>query len=498
MGIKTLFGLTVIPAAALGGIVLASLSKRIRDLFFVVMVFLAPMIEFVDVNFVSREWYRGTSRGFEVSVLDILSLSLLVSALVAPRRDESRGYWPASLGLLLLFFLYACFNVAISEPKLFGYFELFKLVRGLILFLAVAFYLRSERELRLLIVALGAGVCFQALLAFKQRYVDGVHRVFGTLDDSNSLSVLFCTTAPFFVAAFNSRIPKLLKIVCAGTIVLAVLGEILTISRAGVIIIATVLMGTVLATMSWHITARKIVIALVVMIGAAGVTAKSWKTLSARFAESNLAQEYGHKRNLGRGYYIRIAEAIAKDNWLGIGLNNWSYWASNKYGPKLGYKFVPYRGTDTEPSYVIPPESNVDMAQAAPAHSLGALTLGELGIPGLVLLSLLWLRWFQMGASFLWNRTTEPMRRMGVGIFFALCGIFLQSLTEWVFRHSPIYYVIHILLGALASLYYAKRRGIGVSENWSEDLESPALVSAPGEVAGLHSSFVIRHSSFNA
>src|SRR5438477_2456663 len=158
MGIKTLFGLTVIPAAALGGIVLASLSKRIRDLFFVVMVFLAPMIEFVDVNFVSREWYRGTSRGFEVSVLDILSLSLLVSALVAPRRSESRVYWPASLGLLLLFFFYACFNVAISEPKLFGYFELFKLVRGLILFLAVAFYLRSERELRLLIVALGASV----------------------------------------------------------------------------------------------------------------------------------------------------------------------------------------------------------------------------------------------------------------------------------------------------------------------------------------------------
>src|SRR5437762_11164290 len=132
MGIKTLFGLTVIPAAALGGIVLASLSKRIRDLFFVVMVFLAPMIEFVDMNFVSREWYRGTSRGFEVSVLDILSLSLLVSAVVAPRRGHARAFWPASLGLLLLFFFYACVNVARSDPRLFGLYELFTLVRGLI------------------------------------------------------------------------------------------------------------------------------------------------------------------------------------------------------------------------------------------------------------------------------------------------------------------------------------------------------------------------------
>jgi hypothetical protein len=97
------------------------------------------------------------------------------------------------------------------------------------------------------------------------------------------------------------------------------------------------------------------------------------------------------------------------------------------------------------------------MPQAAPAHSLEALTLGELGIPGLVLLGLLWLRWFQMGASFLWRRTADPMRRIAIGIFFSFVGLFLQSLTEWVFRHSPIYYGAHILLGALAALYYEKR-----------------------------------------
>src|SRR5438034_1179063 len=95
---KELFGLMMIPAAILGGIVIASFSKGIRDLFFVVLVFLAPLIERVDVNFVSREWYRGTSRGFEVSVLDILSMSLLFSGMLAPRRGTSRAYLPASLG----------------------------------------------------------------------------------------------------------------------------------------------------------------------------------------------------------------------------------------------------------------------------------------------------------------------------------------------------------------------------------------------------------------
>jgi hypothetical protein len=458
MGFKAIFGLTAVPAAMLGGILLACLSRRVRDGFFVLLVFLSPMIERVDVNFVSREWYRGTSRGFEFSILDIMSISLLVSSFLFPRKGESRGYWPASLGLMILFFLYACGNVAFSHPQLFGCFELFKMVRGLILVLAVAFYLRGERELRLLIFSLAALVCFEGLLALKQRYLDGINRVPGTIDDSNSLSVFVCMTAPVLVAAVNSRLPALLRALCAAGIALACVAEILTISRAGVVILATMLAGAAAVTASYRVTPRGIAIWGVVALAAVGITAKSWHSLRERFQSSTLEQEYGNHHNLGRGYYLRVAAAIVDDHWFGIGLNNWSYRVSNEYGPRLGYRFVPYRGTDKEPSTVIPSGSNVDEAQAAPAHCLAALTAGELGIPGLVLLALLWLRWFQMAASFLWKRLADPTHRLGVGIFFGFGGIFLQSLTEWVFRQSPIFYVFHILLGTLMSLYYLKRR----------------------------------------
>src|SRR5678810_71264 len=98
MDTKTLFGLTVIPAAFFGGMVVACVSRRIRDLFFVMLVFLSPLIERLDLNYVSREWYRGTSRGFEITIPDILAISLLVSALFVPRKDGPRIFWPASLG----------------------------------------------------------------------------------------------------------------------------------------------------------------------------------------------------------------------------------------------------------------------------------------------------------------------------------------------------------------------------------------------------------------
>src|SRR5258706_1424811 len=426
---KDLIGLVLVVIGVSGGILLTCISSRARDLFFIGMVLLAPMTEDYDVNFVSRDFYRGTTRGFEFSLVDILSISLLAGLLLVP-RGRSRGYWPASLGLMLLFFCYACFNVGIADPKLFGLFELSKMLRGLTIFLAVAFYVRGERELRFFIFALGLIVFYEGALSLKQRYLYHVHRVFGTMDDSNSLSVFFCTAAPVLVAVLTSRVPKILKGLAALGVALACIGVILTISRAGVVILALVLLGATATTISFHFTARKVILTLVIASTAEGVTAKSWKTLESRFQSASFAEEYTKKKTLGRGYYIRVAAAIAEDRWFGVGLNNWSYWLSQKYGPKLGYQFVPYRGTDREPSTVIPPGRNIDEAQAAPAHSLGALTVGELGIPGLVLFSLLWLRWFQMASSFLWKRTADPMRRIGIGLLFALIGIFLQSLTE--------------------------------------------------------------------
>ena len=491
MGSKYLVGLALMVIGTFGGVVLASLSKRIRDVFFVLMILLAPMTERFDINFLSRDWYRGTTRGIEISMVDILAISLLFSSVLFPRRGESRFFWPASLGLMLLFFLYCCFNVGISDPRLFGIFELSKMVRGITIFLAVAFFVRSPREVKLLILTLALIVCYEGAQAFRQRYVFGMYRVPGTVGDANSLSVFFCSTAPLFVAAIESKIPIMLKLLCAMAIALACVGVVLTISRAGLVIIALVLVGATLLTMSWRITAGKLIGFCLVVLSVGIVGGKSWKTISARFTEVSLTEEYQNNRNMGRGYYFRVAKAIVGDRPCGVGLNNWSYWVTQKYGPLMGYKFVKYKGTDIVPPEEIPEGSNVDVAQAAPAHSLLALTAGELGLPGLALFMLLTMRWFQMEASFLWKRSPDPMKRIGVGIFFCLCGLFLQSMTEWVFRQSSIYYVAHILLGVLASLYYVKQKEkraqiAEMAEEPEPELEpdEPEVLAEPAAASG--------------
>lgn len=446
----------MLPTMMLVSIFLATISRRLRELFFFLFVFLCIDINHLDVNFVSKEWYRGTTRGFEMSLLDVFSVGVFFACLIRPQEGRSRFYLPASLGLMLLYFIYCCFSVGISDPQLFGLFELSKILRGLIVFLAAAFFVRSERELRLLVLALACVACWQAFVVLKQRYLMGIHRVEGTIGNPNSLSMFLCMISPVFIAAINADFPKWLKLLCGAAILSAALCLLLTISRAGVATLVVVMALTTFACMSYKITFRKIVIAMAVVVIGGGMFAKAWNTLESRYSEASLKDEYEGKGQ-NRGYYLVIAKVIAGDRLFGVGLNNWSYLVSNEYGPKLGWRFVPYIGTEKWPSDKVPPGRNIDAAQAAPAHNLGALTVGELGIPGLIIFTMLWLRWFQMGASFLWPRSGDPMLRLGVGIFFGTWGIFLQSITEWVYRLTPIFFTFHILMGTLASLYFMKR-----------------------------------------
>jgi hypothetical protein len=454
---KDQLALAILLSGAFGGIFLTSLSYRIRDLFFFLMVTLSAVTEYIDVNFVSRDWYRGTTCGFEVSLVDVISLSVLISTLFRPHPDQKRWFWPASLGLMLIYFLFASFCVAVSDPKIFGLFELSKMIRGIIIFLAAAFYLRTEREMKVFLYALATIVCYEGLSAITQRYYLGIHRVYGSVDDSNSLSMYLATTAPVFVAVITSKCSKYLKVLGTAAIGIAFIGVILTISRAGLLAMLLMLFATAIATISYRISLKKAFITLLVMIAMGGALAKAWKTVGERFAHDSLKNEYGAKHVQNRGYYIRIATAIAKDSYFGVGLNNWSYWVSNKYGPRLGWYFIPYLTTDQKPGQKVPPGRNIDDPQAAPAHSLPALTAGEMGVGGLVLLGLLWARWLLLGATFLWPRNPDPMRRIAVGIFFGMCGTLFQSMTEWVFRQTPIYFTFHILLGVLASLVYIRK-----------------------------------------
>lgn len=433
------------------------LSRWARDAAFFLLVAAASFQERMGFNLCSHFWYRGTTRGFNFSALDGLAVGVLIGSVLFSPPGERRWRWPASLGGILLFFVWACADVVFSQPKIYGAFELVQMLHGLLFFLAAFCFIRGERELAVLVLGLVCAVSLEGALALKERLLSGVYRVPATLDDANSFSMYLCAIAPVFVAAATSDLPKWVRWFSAAAIAPAAVSLVLTISRAGLVIFPLVMLATALFCVSWKITFRKVAVAVFVAVCVAGLVGREWYLFAARWSHDSLYKEYEGDRMVdSRGYYLRLAKVIIDDRpLLGVGLNNWSYWVSKKYDALV----PPYEHDQNydDLTYVPSKKQLAAFNYAAPAHCLLALTLGELGVPGLVIFSLLWLRWFQMGASFLWRRVPDAMHRLGVGLFFGTCGIFLQSVTEWVFRQAPIYLTIHLLLGALASLYWVKK-----------------------------------------
>lgn len=433
------------------GIVAAYLSPRIREFVFFAMVFSTTTTHRLDINFMSREMYRGSTRGIEFSYFDFLSVVLLVSCLLAPQGAKKLSRWPAGLGFLLAYVAYCVFNIAICDPKLFGMFEFVKILRGLVVFLAVALYVSKPRDLAVLALGLCAATIHVTGVAFVERYLWGVNRIPGPFEHSNEFSQYCCIAAPVLAAVAASDRHAYIRWLCMACAAALGICVILTICRTGVATYAFVMMCVVGMVSGLALTPRKAVVGVLILIGAAAVVYKASDSLMSRYSGTSLEDEYFGEDTQGRGMYLRIAAEIVRDHPLGIGLNNWSYIVSEVYYPRIGRPSVSYDGTDVDTQSLSRAEYTHMLA--VPAHNLAALTIGELGVPGFIIFYLMWGRWFQMGLKFVWERRPQIVSRYGLGAFFGLLASFFHCMTEYGFRHVHIFFLVHILAGALSAAY---------------------------------------------
>jgi len=486
---KDMVAMLVLPFAVIGLSFLLSLFPRLRDPVFFLMVGGAVVSDKLDINILSSEWYRGTTRGFELSFVDILAWALIVTTVLTPMRHQRRFYLPGSFCFMVLYLGVAIFSVATSQPKLFGMFEVSKILRAMVAFWAAALHVQSERELKVVVLAIATAVWIQGLLALKHRIFLHLDRATGTLNHANSLSMYLCMTGPILVAAANSAwSSKWVRYYCYGGVALGAIGILLTVSRAGIPTFALVTLATGILCFSWKITLKKLAVAALIMAALGGVVASSWDKLAERFGSASFEDEINTGGFENRGQYYGLVAAILNEKKNGVGLNNWSYWVSKRYGALTGH---PYEDYDDIPQTMLDSPVLYDWGPkyAPPAHSLGVITVGEMGWIGFWVFAALWLRWFWLSGSFLWQRSTDPMLRMGIGIFFAILGVFLQSLTEWVFRQTAIILTFHVLIGTAASLYYLRHRKWGYAEALEED---PAERVVPVREPALESKYASR------
>jgi len=443
-----LFGLALLLGVPFG-VALCLWVPRFRHVVLAVMVWSTCVPDPTGINFFSRESYRAATRGFEVSLTDVAALVLLLQMLIHRRQHRMRWLPPLTL-LHALYVTVALVSWALAarslpvpieaqtnipypvfETALYPLFEISKVVRGWFLFFVCVNAIRGEEDIRSLLAGLAMAVLSIAAIAVNARYLQGIHRVAATLGHPNSLATyaaMLGTVAFACMLHFRALPASAAWGALAG---LAGLCVVLTISRGGLAALAFGFwIDTVILLPRFFTTKNLVLLGLAALLGAAGIAAAA-DTLAARFfAEQDGAEDLAY-----RGLYDREGQLMAGEHPFGVGLGNFSAWSWHRYAAAVDPRLDP----------------------GAPAHNIWSLTAGELGYPGVLVLALIWLRFYALAVPRLFARDRSLAGTAAVALTAATLVCQLQSTLQLGYRQTPIYFLLALCMGGTVAVVRADR-----------------------------------------
>jgi O-antigen ligase len=377
----------------------------------------------IDINFVSMEWYRGDTRGFEFGVTDWMVISLILVMAFSPRwRKVKLDLFPPNSALMGIYFLMAVISAIVSYVPVYAGFGLFKLIRAFAVYWVAYNYLRNEEDVRFILLILASIVCMEFLIVMKQR-MSGIYRAPGTTPHSNTLAVYIDMMNMIFFAFILGEKSKhsLIYWACLGMGALMVLA---TFSRGALV---TMILGLGLVTvLSFYDRLRphKMRVIGTLFLLALPVAAKVAPAIIDRFL--NAPEASGESRHLAND----AAKAMANAHFFGVGINNYSHVINN-----------------TEYMNFI--EKEVDRGIV---HNIYLLHACEMGWIGMVVFILMIGNFFIIGFRLIRKRRDNTVSFMAIGIVVAMFTLWFQSMLEWLFRQTYVTVEFFMLAGFLAAL----------------------------------------------
>ena len=97
----------------------------------------------IDINFVSMEWYRGDTKGFEFGVTDWMIITLMIVMARAPRWKNKRPeLLPPNSTLMLVYLMLAMLTIFVAYVPVYAGFGVFKILRAMAVYWVAYNYLR--------------------------------------------------------------------------------------------------------------------------------------------------------------------------------------------------------------------------------------------------------------------------------------------------------------------------------------------------------------------
>lgn len=316
------------------GVVLAARRSWQRVLFGLMMFMpsLPPgritfMIESVDA-------YRGHTKGFEVSIIEVLALALIIAVLRGPRDAALPRRQPLPPGTLV-YLGWACaglLSIVNAWEPVYALMTFVRVFKGALIFAAAALFLRDEKDLRASVCGLAVALLVQGWTCLKLRYFDGQFQIKGWFEHQNPMSMwAYMSACVVFAAAMHPQVKGRLLWLCLAAFGAAGLCVLLSVSRAALAAYAAG--AAVVLVMAWlrGPGVRTTLVSLLGVLGAVLVMAFAMDSIHSRLQEVQAGKEKSAEDL--RDILNRQSKAMLTDHpLLGVGWNNFGIANSRPYG----------------------------------------------------------------------------------------------------------------------------------------------------------------------
>ncbi|WP_395747688.1 O-antigen ligase family protein [Prosthecobacter sp.] len=284
----------------------------------------------------SIEKYRGHTKGYEVSLIEVFAIALIIAVAQSPRDPSAppRKGLPPGAWIYGLWTLVGLLSVANAWDGSLAWMAFSRFGKGLLIFVAAAMYLRDEKDLRAALSGLALSLVVQGWICMKMRYLEGYFQIKGWFEHQNPMSMwAYMTACVLFAAALHKEVKGRLLWLCLAAFGAAGLCVLLSVSRAA--LAAYAVGAAVVLVMGWlrGPGMRTAAFSVMGMIGAVLVMMFAMDSLNSRLKEVKESKEK-NAEDL-RPVLNRQCKAMLNDYpLLGIGWNNYGVANSRPRGAK--------------------------------------------------------------------------------------------------------------------------------------------------------------------
>lgn len=392
--------------------------------------------------------YRGVDRGFGVTVPDLIFCGFLLWMACGGLRRRVQWVPFNSWPWFLVIAVSALSLVGSIEP-LYGWFTIHKFVRCWILYVVVVNLVRDREDVAVVLSAMAAALLFQGVVVFWDRYVTRavLSRAVGTFRHPNTLAMYTELMAPALLAALMTGLLSPRRRMLFGAALFAgFVAVLLTKSRAAMFLLPASLGVVVAVSILVKPTMRKFGIMALGAMAAGLVVAMILPQLVRRFETA--PKESAETRE----YFNIAAEAMARENLLGVGVNLYSHaLAMTDY---YWYVYPDFVDTRDPEAFRMTVRGQSRLGTAHHIYWLVAAETGWIGLGAFLLhIGLFWLHslW-----AFLRERD-HLFKSIFLGFVVGAGVLHVHGLLEWILRQTEVLYLFFIANGLMVAMVRIRR-----------------------------------------